>query len=851
MKKLAFYFCFVCLFLVSCSEYEKLNNTEGVSLDLAQYRVEQLSNVNYQLSFLIPPLKKDPVFSELKLTVTVHDLTNPLYLDFKEDSSHLKYLNVNEQAIEIIHENEHLIISQEFLNLGVNIIDLEFEAGDLSLNRNDDYLYTLLVPDRARTLFPCFDQPNLKATFTLSVKVPENWNVLAGSHLELLINDGVNTNYRFKESDLMSTYLFSFVAGNFNSTIDRSSTYNMDFRYRETDVNKTSISIPEIFRLHNASLNYLQDYTKKPFPFQKIDFAAIPGFQYGGMEHTGAIQYREAFMFLDENATQTQELSRAKLIAHESAHMWFGNLVTMNWFNDVWMKEVFANFMAGKIMNPLFKEVNHDLQFLTSHYPSSYSVDRTQGSNPIRQELHNLERAGSLYGSIIYNKAPIMMRQLEQILGENDFKTGIQTYIQRFANSNADWNDLIYIFDQKTSLDIKKWSEVWVNSPGRPIFTDQLVYDEKNKIKYFGLHQKAEDGSDKIWPQSFEISLVYLNDTKTFKVFSNEPITVVEEAIGLDKPSHVLYNSNGFGYGVFPSNESLINSVLNIDNEVSRAHIYLNTYENMLLGLIDVKTVFNLLLNGIETEENELILHLISNQTRDLFWNYLYTENDQERQIKIENSLLKRLQTKASKNIKKIVFNTYRSLAKSSEGLNQIYRLWNQDEEIEDLFFNQDELTNLAQTLSLFGHPNSKEILDKAKAALTNPDKREHFKFMEAALTGDPEIRTAYFESFKSPKYREKESWVQAAAGFIHHPIRQDESIRTLPLSLKLLEEIQSTGDIFFPKRWLDATVGQYTSKQAYDLVLNYLNTNPNLSPDLKNKLLQASDKLFRRHGTD
>ena len=371
MKKLSFYFYFVYLFLVSCSEYEKLNNTQGVSLDLAQYRVKQLSDVNYQLSFLIPPKKEDPIFSKLSLRVSVHDLTNPLYLDFKEDSSHLKYLNVNEQAINIIHEKEHLIISQEFLKLGVNVIDIEFEAGDLSLNRNDDYLYTLLVPDRARTLFPCLDQPNLKATYTLSVKVPKDWNVLASSHLELLVKDGVYTNYKFKESDFMSTYLFSFIAGEFNSQLDKVTPYNMDFRYRETDVNKTSVSIPEIFRLHNASLNYLQNYTGKPFPFQKIDFAAIPGFQYGGMEHTGAIQYRESTLFLDENATQAQELSRAKLIAHESAHMWFGNLVTMNWFNDVWMKEVFANFMAGKIINPLFKNINHELQFLTSHYPSA------------------------------------------------------------------------------------------------------------------------------------------------------------------------------------------------------------------------------------------------------------------------------------------------------------------------------------------------------------------------------------------------------------------------------------------------------------------------------------------------
>ena len=129
----------------------------------------------------------------------------------------------------------------------------------------------------------------------------------------------------------------------------------------------------------------------------------------------------------------------------------FGDLVTMRWFNDVWMKEVFANFMADKIMNPVFPEINHKLNFMMSHYPSAYSEDRTKGTNAIRQYLGNLKNAGSLYGRIIYNKAPIMMRQLESLLGEAEFKEGIQEYIQTYANGNADWSELVTILDQQNN----------------------------------------------------------------------------------------------------------------------------------------------------------------------------------------------------------------------------------------------------------------------------------------------------------------------------------------------------------------------------------------------------------------
>src|SRR6185503_18850020 len=166
-------------------------------------------------------------------------------------------------------------------------------------------------------------------------------------------------------------------------------------------------------------------------------------FQFGGMEHPGAIFYNANGLFLDESATENQILNRASVIAHETSHMWFGDLVTMQWFNDVWMKEVFANFMAAKIVNPAFPKLNHDLRFLTEHYPSAYDVDRTPGTHPIRQELTNLDEAGSLYGAIIYDKAPIVMRQLERILGPDKLQEGLQVYLKKFEFGNATWPALI------------------------------------------------------------------------------------------------------------------------------------------------------------------------------------------------------------------------------------------------------------------------------------------------------------------------------------------------------------------------------------------------------------------------
>ena len=842
----------IVLCCMSCSTASKESlslNSTGVSLVMATYRSTQVQDVVYNLSFAIPKEKETPIASRLTLDMTINDLSHPVYLDFKEQASALQSVVVNEKAITIIHDKEHLIIPIEALHLGKNVIDIAFMAGELSLNRNDDYLHTLLVPDRARTVFPCFDQPNIKATYLVKIIAPKDWEVLCGAPLASKETEGEISTYQFEPSDKMSTYLFSFVAGKFTTLASQDTKRTMNMLYRETNEEKIAASTASIFGLHQSSLDFLEDYTQVDFPFQKFDFATIPGFQYGGMEHTGAIQYRESSLFLDNSATRSQELSRAKLIAHETAHMWFGNLVTMQWFNDVWMKEVFANFMADKIVNPVFTDINHDLQFLTSHYPRAYGVDRTQGTNPIRQDLDNLKNAGSLYGSIIYNKAPIMMRQLELALGETKFKEGIREYIKEYANSNADWNGLVTILNTKTDLDLKKWSDIWVNSTGRPVFSGDIQYDDAKKIKQFTLTQNAEDGLDKYWPQSFDISLVYEDSIITIPVVSNAKNIEVPQAIGASQPLYILYNSNGYGYGVFPVSQSAITQISSIEEEVSRAHAYLNSYENTLTGALVNTVTFENLKKGIATESNELILRMITGQASYLYWNSFTQKQRETFQPDLEKSIYTRLKQSESKSIKKTLFNTYSEIAHSETGVARLYRIWNKEQTIDNLILNKDDYTSLAELLALYNHPDAETILAKAKSELTNPDKIQRFEFLAPALDADPVVRTAYFESFKEAKNREKENWVQTACSYIHHPLRQEDGIKNVAISLELLEEIQETGDIFFPLGWLNSTIGLYTSKDAYFMVENYITTNPMLDKNLKKKLLQATDNLYRRQG--
>jgi len=217
------------------------------------------------------------------------------------------------------------------------------------------------------------------ATLSLTLEIPAGWVAVANGAETGRRTSGDRTTITFLPTKSLPTYLFGFAAGKFS--VERGERNGRPFHlyHRETDVEKVAANREAIFDLHHQALEWLEAYTGIKYPFDKLDFVLLPAFQFAGMEHAGAIFYSAPAMFLDKTATQEQQLARANTIAHETAHMWFGDLVTMKWFEDVWMKEVFANFMAAKIVNPSFPAINHELRFLLGHYPSAYGTDRTAG----------------------------------------------------------------------------------------------------------------------------------------------------------------------------------------------------------------------------------------------------------------------------------------------------------------------------------------------------------------------------------------------------------------------------------------------------------------------------------------
>ena len=840
--------------IVGFSAYFLLNKrtpgppAPGIALSLAESRAQRISDLRYNVTFRVPQSKTDPVSAHLRATFVLKDNDEPLLFDFAQPTERLLAMHANRNIIEPRVTSQHIEIPEDALVVGENIVEFEFIAGEAALNRNDDFLYALFVPARASQTIPVFDQPDLKARWQLALNIPTDWVGVSNSKEIGRVTAPTHLGLIFEQTQPISTYLFTFAAGKF--TIDSDERNGRTFRmlHRETDKAKLERNRKAIYDLHAQALTWLEDYTGIPYPFGKFDFVLIPSFQFGGMEHPGSVFYNATSLLLDESATQNQFLGRASLIAHETSHMWFGDLVTMRWFNDVWMKEVFANFMAAKIVNPSFPEVNHDLRFLYQHYPAAYDVDRTEGSNPIRQELANLNEAGSLYGAIIYQKAPIVMRQLELMLGADKFRDGLRDYLNAHKYGNATWNDLISVLDAKTDVDLAAWSKAWVEERGRPQLTVSAGRNGTTNVLTI-------TGADPLnrrlnWPQRLMLTQGYA-DRVTDVEIEYQGGSLKQEVRDEDPVLWTLPNGRGLGYADFILDESNLNALATalpgIANPLTRGAALVTLWESMLEGRVAPARMMEVVQAALVKETDELNTSQLLGYTSALYWQFTAADDRAALAPALEKSLRDGLLRSPSTSLKAAWFGALRSIATTPDTLAWLTRIWKREETLAKLPMSESDESALALSLAIRDVPDAGKMLQAQLERIENPDRKARFAFVMPAVSSDAAVRDQFFASLKDVNNRRREAWVLEGVRYLNHPLRTAHSKKYVPEALALVREIQQTGDIFFPKRWADATLGGYQSPQTASQVREFIAQLPaDYPPRLKWVLLSSADPLFR-----
>ncbi len=822
----------------------------GIPLALAEDRAARLQDVKYEVSFKIPAQRDQPITGKLIASFVLSEGSRPLAFDFSQPPDRIKSVKANSRDVKPVIGDGHIVLPGSAISGGRNQIEFEFTAGDDSLNRNDDFMYTLFVPARASLAMPCFDQPDLKARWRLSLEIPKDWTAVSNGAEVGRLNAPDRTGLIFDETAPIPTYLFAFAAGKFSieTGVRNGRTFRMF--HRETDPDKVRRNAPALFDLHARALAWLEDYTGIPYAFGKFDFVLIPSFQFGGMEHPGAIYYNASGLMLDDTATQNQLLGRASVISHETSHMWFGDLVTMKWFNDVWMKEVFANFMAAKIVNPSFPTVNHDLRFLYQNYPSAYEIDRTQGANPIRQELANLNEAGSLYGAIIYQKAPIVMRQLELLMGADAFRDGLREYLRAHAMANATWPDLVSVLDVRTPADLAAWSRAWVSERGRPTIHTELEVKD-GKIARLAFRQEDPLTRGLIWPERLRVQMAVAAGIRTFEITLDGAETAVPDAVGLPAPKWILPVGGGLGYGLFDLDpatiEYFVTSLHEIKDPLTRGAALVALWEELLEGKVVPARLLKELVTALPKEVDQLNTQEMLDDLRALFWRFTGADERPAEAAGIETMIRSGLEKAKTTSAKASWFATLRSIAMTTETVEWLEHVWAHDVTIPGLTLAENDEADLALDLAVRDVPDADGMLETQLVRFKNPDRKARFQFVMPAVSHDAAVRDAFFESLKNVNNRRREAWVLDAMRYLNHPLRAAASKKYIHDALDLVQEIQQTGDIFFPKRWADATLGGYQSVQTAAEVRAFIDRlPPNYPARLRWVLLSSADPLFR-----
>ncbi|MCU1289326.1 MAG: Peptidase rane alanine aminopeptidase, partial [Acidobacteria bacterium] len=443
-------------------------------------------------------------------------------------------------APDVLHSiiNEHITIPKALLKTGENLIKINFaspiKTSGAAITRYVDkedgaeYIYSLFVPSDASTAFPVFDQPDLKARFKLTINTLEDWKVISNSEVErvwiasnVLREKNIKGQFGekrhhhiFKETKPISTYVFAFAAGDFvefplrdkvevgdirkaiDDAIIKGELSHSTFTVVENNESVAKAEIPlqtkvyvrksqaekfkqhsaEVFRLNREGVKFLENYFDYKFPFPKYDLVLIPEFPFGGMEHAGATFLRESSVIFPTEPTKNDYVSRANVIFHEAAHQWFGDTVTMKWFDDLWLKEGFAEFMAYKTLEKVMPEYNAWKIFYERNKQAAYLTDATKGTTPIYQEIPNLSAAKSAYGNIVYRKAPSFLKQAEFYLGEKEFQTAVRAFLKKHEFANAEWTDLVKEFEIAGKQELKDWAETWVKQRG--LFKYQITVNK-------------------------------------------------------------------------------------------------------------------------------------------------------------------------------------------------------------------------------------------------------------------------------------------------------------------------------------------------------------------------------------
>ena len=832
----------------------------GISHELARYRAEQIANVQYDLALNVT--RRDTATGTVRVTF-MRAGGGDVILDFRGYSLTDVVVNGN-RAPSAEFNGHHLRLPASALRDGRNTAVMRFAApiapaGASIIRFTDetdkrDYLYTLLVPSDANLLFPCFDQPDLKAVFALTLTVPRGWKALSNADMRDSTSNTDYTTFAFGSTKPISTYLFAFAAGPY--TVLRTSASSAPPAVPSLPISvwvrasrAREVETDSLIALHRRSTGWLANYFAIPYPFAKMDFLLAPAFPFGGMEHPGAIFYNEESFIYREPPTLVQRLGRQATIHHEVAHQWFGDYTTMRWFDDLWMKEGFATYMSAKMLAALGDSTAW-MSFYLRNKPAAYGVDATAGTTPVWQALGNLDQAKSNYGAIVYNKAPGVLKQLNHLVGEDAFRAGVRDFLRTHAYGNATWRELLAAIGARAGRDLSAWGASYFLRPGMPVIEQHLDIDASGRVARLALVQRpAQALSGRgVWPMKVDVLLQRAGRAEVIPVEMSAETTYVAAARGLLAPDFVFANANDHGYGLFlldeRSRDWLLAQRVHVADPFLRAMLWGSLWDLAREARLDPALYMDAALAALPSETDEQIASRLLGRIAQAVGTYLHTAGDASQLREIEVRLLAgAADTTRSYGMRKNYLDTYIRMARTQRSLGRLDAWLDSTHAAGELLRQPTRWSIVTQLVSQEWPGATSRLAAESRRDTTTGGRRR--AFIAGAAWPRPDVKRTYFERYFQDSTL-NEDWVTASLGAFNDADQSALTLQYLRPALDTLPWVQANRRIFFLGRWLDAFIGGHRSPEALAVVDAYLAEHPDLPKDLRQKVLQARDDLER-----
>jgi aminopeptidase N len=731
-----------------------------LSQEDAAARAARVSNVDYVLDFTLTG--KESFAATTTLSFDLKDASSPLTIDL--DKAKIKRVSVNGKDVAPDYNQWFLTIRPQDLAKGRNTVTVAFERAHSTngegLHRMVDpvdgrvYTYSHFEPAGAHQMFAVFDQPDLKATYQLNVTAPADWQVVSTRRETRIEDTALGKRWTFPKTKKLSPYNFSMHAGPYKVWEDNSGQYPMRLLARQSVASQ--ITPAEWFRYTKAGLAFFDDYFGIPYQFDKYDQILVPDFLYGAMENAGAITFAEhGFMYKAEmTASQRQRL--AAVIMHEMAHQWFGDLVTMKWWNGLWLNESFASFM-GTLATAEATEFKDAWQaFYSEGKQDAYTQDQRSSTHPIEVPVASTRNAFDNIDAITYSKGASTLMQLRHLLGADVFRKGVHNYLVKYQFRNATLDDFIGSLGQAAHRDLSGWTRQWLYQPG--VNTIAANYACKGgKIASFAIEQSATTRFPTLREQRVQVALFKLDGGK-LALDKNVPATYsgarteVKDLAGSACPDLVYPNYQDWGFAKVQldqrSFETARSHLAAVGDPLLRTMLWHSLWDGVRDGKLPLNDFIAVTFNNLPQEKDYTLLGDVLGKVEasKYYLDKMALDNAWARQTRkaLEDMAWNgAVASKGNDNFQRRWFGLYVNMASTQEGLARLASMLEGQNAIEGLDLNQDLRWSIIRRLNRYNHPGVAALVE-AEQARDKSDSGQAAALAAMVARPDPQVKSQW-----------------------------------------------------------------------------------------------------------